>query len=333
MFLDVLFGVLPLFFVMLIGYGASYAPKFPPSVEPALNVFVFYVALPALLYKVVARADISQGVPWGYLWISVVSALLFALICWVLFRYVLRVDRARSLAGMLSTSFGNVSYLGIPVILGVLGSQAGLAAGMGQLIHNIIFMVGFPILAQLMMPAGVGGEHQVSGKRIALTVRNALLYNPVTWAMVCGGAVVIWGLEVPRPIDDTVDLISAAAAPGALFVIGLSLRRTVERTRTCRAQGGALKVRGAKRTMLIMVVGKLLALPLLTVLMLRLFAPQLDPMWFNAAVLMAAMPTSATAYIMAQNDTGDGEPTALAIVVTCALSVIVLPILAQLVLR
>lgn len=131
MFLDVLFGVLPLFFVMLIGYAVSYSPKFPPSVEPALNVFVFYVALPALLYKVVARSDISHGVPLDFLWISVLSTLLFALICWVLFRYLLRVDRGRSLAGMLSTSFGNVSYLGIPVILGVLGSQAGLAAGMG----------------------------------------------------------------------------------------------------------------------------------------------------------------------------------------------------------
>lgn len=67
MFLDVFYGVLPLFFVMLIGYAASYAPKFPPGVEPALNVFVFYVALPALLYKVVARADISDGIPGSFL--------------------------------------------------------------------------------------------------------------------------------------------------------------------------------------------------------------------------------------------------------------------------
>ncbi|HJX76677.1 AEC family transporter [Glutamicibacter sp.] len=333
MFLDVLFGVLPLFFVMLIGYAVSYSPKFPPSVEPALNVFVFYVALPALLYKVVARSDISHGVPLDFLWITVLATLLFALSCWVIFRYVLRVDRGRSLAGMLSTSFGNVSYLGIPVILGVLGSQAGLAAGMGQLIHNVIFMVGFPILAQLMMPIGPGNGHKPSGRRIALTIRNALIYSPVTWAMVIGGAVVMWGIPVPQPIDDTVDLIAAAAAPGALFVIGLSLRRTVQRTLKRRASATAVPVRAAKRTMGIMVVGKMLALPMLTVSLLWIFAPELDAMWFNTAVLMAAMPTSATAYIMAQNDTGDGEPTALAIVITCALSVVVLPVLAQLVLK
>ncbi|MGP9488199.1 AEC family transporter [Glutamicibacter sp. AOP5-A2-7] len=333
MFLDVLFGVLPLFFVMLIGYAVSYSPKFPPSVEPALNVFVFYVALPALLYKVVARADVSRGVPFDFLWVSIVSTLAFALICWVLFRYVLRVERGRSLAGMLSTSFGNVSYLGIPVVLGVLGSQAGLAAGMGQLVHNVIFMVGFPILAQLMMPAGPGNRHKPSGRRIALTVRNALLYSPVTWAMVFGGAVVMWGIPIPKPLDDTVDLIAAAAAPGALFVIGLSLRRTVQRTLDRRAGTAHTKVRGAKRTMLVMVVGKLAALPLLTVSMLWIFAPDLESMWFNTAVLMAAMPTSATAYIMAHNDTGDGEPTALAIVITCALSVIARPVLAQLVLK
>lgn len=116
-------------------------------------------------------------------------------------------------------------------------------------------------------------------------------------------------------------------------MIGLSLRRTVQRTLQRRASATAVPVRATKRTMGIMVVGKMLALPMLTVSLLWLFAPELDAMWFNTAVLMAAMPTSATAYIMAQNDTGDGESTALAIVITCALSVVVLPVLAQLVLK
>lgn len=338
MFLDVLYGVLPLFFVMLIGYGASYAPKFPPSVEPALNVFVFYVALPALLYKVVARADVSQGVPLDFLWISSVSAILFATAIWMGFRFLLRVSRPRALAGMLSASFGNVSYLGIPIILGVMGPQAGFAAGMGQLVHNMIFMVGFPILAQILLPHGSGQQHKASGARIARTVRNALIYSPVTWAMLVGGAVVIGDLAVPKPIDDTVDLISAAAAPGALFVIGMSLKRTIDRARNNRkamvsGQGSASSVRWAKTSLTVMVLGKLVAMPLLTVAMLMAFAPDLDRIWFNAAVLMAAMPVSASAYIMAQNDTGDGEPTALAIVITCVLSVLVLPVLAQFLLK
>ena len=337
MFLDVLYGVLPLFFIMLIGYGTSYAPKFPATVEPALNAFVFYVALPALLYKVVARADISQGVPLSFLWISIAATLLFAGISWIFFRYLLRVGQARALAGMLTTSFGNVSYLGIPVILGVMGPQAGFAAGMGQLVHNIIFMVGFPVLAQIMLPAGIDdGQHPASGSRLLRTIRNALLYSPVTWAMVIGGGVVLSGVQVPRPIDDTIDLLSAAAAPGALFVIGMSLNRTIERSRSTRKPGmqaGEAPILRAKASLLAMVTGKMVALPLLTVLLLQLFAPQLDRIWFNAAVLMAAMPVSATAYIMAHNDTGDGEPTAVAIVITCLLSVIALPVLAQLVLK
>ncbi|PRB75170.1 hypothetical protein CQ012_11545 [Arthrobacter sp. MYb214] len=338
MFLDVLYGVLPLFFVMLIGYGASHAPKFPASVEPALNVFVFYVALPALLYKVVARADISEGVPLAFLWISIVSALLFALLSWLAFRYLLCANRARALAGMLTTSFGNVSYLGIPIILGVMGTEAGFAAGMGQLVHNIIFMVGFPILAQILLPNGKGGQHPASAARIARTIRNALVYSPVTWAMVLGGTVAILGVPVPRPVDDTVDLISAAAAPGALFVIGMSLKRTIDRSRARKhapvaPDGSGAGGSWARTSIAAMVLGKLVAMPLLTVAMLLVFAPDLDRIWFNAAVLMAAMPVSATAYIMAQNDTGDGEPTAVAIVITCVLSVIALPVLAQLVLK
>ncbi|MFJ2621654.1 AEC family transporter [Glutamicibacter sp. NPDC087344] len=337
MFLDVLFGVLPLFLVMLIGFCVSFAPRFPDGVEPALNVFVFYVALPALLYKVVAQADVSAGVPVDFIWVSTLAALVFALCCWAVFRYLVRVDRARALAGMLSTSFGNVSYLGIPVVLGVLGPQAGFAAGMGQLVHNVIFMVGFPILAQLALPASGTSGQKPSAARLARTVRNALVYSPVTWAMVLGGAVVIFAVPVPQPLNDTVDLLSAAAAPGALFVIGMSLRRTIQRSNARRAErrtgaAGSAPARAAKLSLGIMVVGKLVAFPLLTVLLLRVLAPDLDPLWVNAAVLMAAMPTSATAYIMAQNDTGDGEPTAVAIVATCVLAVLVVPLMAQLVL-
>lgn len=338
MFLDVLYGVLPLFFVMLIGYAASHAPKFPASVEPALNVFVFYVALPALLYKVVARADISDGVPFAFLWISIVSALVFALVSWLAFRYLLRADRARALAGMLATSFGNVSYLGIPIILGVMGTEAGFAAGMGQLVHNILFMVGFPILAQIVLPHAGGGQHKASAARIARTVRKALVYSPVTWAMLIGGVVAIFAVPVPQPVDDTIDLVAAAAAPGALFVIGMSLKRTIDRARARKQapaapQGTGTATRWAKTSIAAMVLGKLVAFPVLVVAMLLAFAPDLDRIWFNSAVLMAAMPVSATAYIMAQNDTGDGEPTAVAIVITCVLSVLALPVLSQLALK
>ncbi|WP_313814930.1 AEC family transporter [Glutamicibacter sp.] len=340
MFLDVLYGVLPLFFVMLIGYAASYAPTFPPSVEPALNVFVFYVALPALLYKVVAQADASGGVPSEFFIAVIGATLLFSLLCWIVFRYLMRQDRPRSLAGMLTTSFGNVSYLGIPVILGVMGPQAGLAAGMGQLIHNVIFMVGFPILAQIMLPAAGGKGHKPSAARMLRTIRNALIYSPVTWSMLIGGAVLIFSLPVPKPLNDTVDLLAGAAAPGALFVIGMSLRRTIDRsfrrspTPSSSGEGVVKQApRGSAAALSVMVLGKLVALPLLTVVCLNLLAPQLPAIWFNAAVLMAAMPTSATAYIMAQNDTGDGEPTAMAIVITCMLSVIALPVLSALVLR
>ncbi|WP_431710657.1 AEC family transporter [Glutamicibacter uratoxydans] len=330
MFVDVLFGVLPLFFLMLAGYGASYSKRFA-SVEPALNVFVFYAALPALLYQVVARADISGGVPSEFLWGSAGAALLSAVLFWAIFRYLIRLGRARSLAGMLTASFGNVSYLGIPVILGVLGPQAGFAAGMGQLVHNVIFMVGFPVLAQIALPATQASGQRPNFGRILRTIRAALLYNPVTWAMLAGGAVVTWQIHLPSPVDATVDMLAAAAAPGALFTIGLSLRRTVQRlSRTRVVPDSGEGQRGASSAMLIMVLGKLLVLPLLTVGVLRLFAPQLDAVWFNAAVLMAAVPTSATAYIMAQTDTGDGEPTALAIVITCALSLLTLPLLAQL---
>lgn len=333
MFLDVLLGVLPLFFVMLVGYAASYSKRFASNVEPALNVFVFYIALPALLYQVVSGADVSGGVPLEFLWGGAVAVLLFALLVWAVFRYMLRLNPARSMAGVLTTSFGNVSYLGIPVVLGVLGPHAGFAAGMGQLIHNVIFMVGFPIVAQVMLPVGSAHGHKASAATMLRTARKALVYNPVTWAMVCGGAVLLWQLPVPGPLTSTVDMLAGAAAPGALFTIGLSLRRTVRGIQQKRTAGSEAKAPGAFVAMVLMVAGKLLILPLLTVGLLVLVAPDVDAMWFNTAVLMAAMPTSATAYIMAQADTGDGEPTALAIVITCVLSVLTLPVLAQLFMR
>lgn len=332
MFGDVLFGILPLFLIMIVGYAASHASRFADNVEPALNTFVFYIALPALLFTVVADADPQSGVPLEFLLVTTAATTVFAGLVGLLTRYVLRRSLAQSLAMSLSTGFGNVSYLGIPVVLGVLGSSAGLAAGMGQLVHNVLFMVGFPVLAQLVLPTRRGDQRRRSARTVAMTVRNALLRNPVTWAMLAGGAVLYFDWSLPDPVDRAAQMLAAAAAPGALFTIGLSLRRTVRRIR-----GRAADQRGAARTslpaMVLMVLGKLLLLPALTVASLLWLAPDLDPLWFNTAVLMAAMPVSATAYIMAASETGDGEPTAVGIVLTSALAVLTLPTLAQLFLR
>lgn len=317
MLVNVLLSVLPLFLIMLIGYFASRSAKFGAGAEPAISAFVFYIALPALLFKVVAEAPLDDGIPLSFPIIVIVSCSAFTAFNILISRLLLRQTKPKALQYALSSGYGNVAYLGVPVVIGLVGSQAGLAAGIGQLTHNLYFMLLYPMLFPLL--AG-GQSHGSNGAKIKAAVDKAILKNPVVWGIAAGLLVALAKIELPAPVVQTTDLLAGAAAPGALFAIGLTLSRTVK------------SLNEGRISVLPLITGtasKLLALPLLTVAIAGLLPPMPED-WYQALILMAAMPTSATAFILAQAEDENSEATATTIVLTSGLAIITIPVISML---
>jgi predicted permease len=179
-------------------------------------------------------------------------------------------------------------------------------------------MVGYPILHGLIIAKKTSAARGRTDVRT--TICRALFMNPVVWGVSLGLTVSATNWNVPGPMETFISVLAGAAAPGALFAIGLSLRNAV---RSLRA--GHLRIWPIG----VAAVAKLALLPAITAVFMTLIAPELPYVWKVCLILMAGMPTSATAFVLAQADNGDGKTTGAIIVFTNAASILTLPLVAQ----
>lgn len=212
---------------------------------------------------------------------GVAVAVPFALtVAWVRWRGVSLGDSA--IHAMCAT-FSNVGYMGIPL--------CRIAFGDASLVPGVITMVitACPQFAVAVMmleagrPGGTGGRAgwRVIGRRVGLAlVRNPLLISPVL-----GLGVAMAGLPPPTALDRFLLLLGGAATPCALVATGLMLVQTAGRFRFRLVTG--------------LVLVKLLVKPAIAWL-IAFHLVSMPPAWAETAVIMAALPTGAGAFILAR---------------------------------
>ncbi|PRZ15119.1 AEC family transporter [Nesterenkonia sandarakina] len=349
--LEMLAVIGPMFLVIGVGFAAGFVPRFLGA-RDQLNGFLFYFALPTFIYTAMVTAPPTAGFPW--LAVAVV-AVVTPLVSVGLY-YGSHLLGARGREGAASTSlagsFGNVGYFGIPVAISVFGPEAGLAAGIVHMLHNLIYLNGYPLVRTIVaarteqssaaeqaaaeestdVPAAAGrsgrapktgGVGHLLRTQIGPILRRALLLNPVFIAMALALLVVFSPLGLPAMINESVSLLGQTAVPLALFCVGLALHPAIEGIRS----GGV-----PKRLIVLGTLGKILLLPVLTWLAVLPFYDQLGPIWAGTLIIIAAMPSSTTVYVFAQQYEGDGRLAASILVTSTLACLLTLPLLAELLL-
>ncbi|RJF83411.1 AEC family transporter [Azospirillum cavernae] len=296
---------LPVFAIILAGVLSGKAKLLGPASSEALNKFVYWMALPPVLFLGTARRSLSEifNGPFIGAFLGAMLAVyaLGALIGWLVHR-----ERTQILCMQgLTASFSNTGYMGIPLFLAAFGPDHLAPTILATVIMSAI-MVG---IAVIWLEFANSHGHGL-GK--ALTdVGRALAKNPliVSTAIGIAWAALLPGVAVPRPIATFCELMGAAAGPCALFAIGLFLA------------GRSLKAD-------LVEVGwisalKLLVQPALTwALTVTLFP--MDPFWTGSAIILAALPTGALTFVVAQQYQIYVDRTSSAILVSTVLSVVTL---------
>jgi len=160
-----------------------------------------------------------------------------------------------------------------------------------------------------LLPATVGhhGLHVQrrpdGGLRAAFNVAR----NPLPMSIALGIVVSAVGLPIPSPVEKWLDLLGAAAAPCALFAIGLFL--SDKSVRSGLAEAG------------LATVVKLLLQPLLAMAVLPLFVA-LDSVPGKVALLMAALPSAANAFVLARQFDIHVEQNSASVLLSTAFSVV-----------
>jgi predicted permease len=296
--------VLPIFGLVLCGYLVGRRGSMSEEAIKGLNTFVFNFAIPALLFRAMARGvgPIDFAIVGAY-FSTVLVTFVLAL---ALARLAFRSGAAeRALFGMGSV-FSNTVMLAIPLIFTALGEEAGRELMLIITFHAVLIFPVVTILIEASRGAGKGWR-VLAGRSV-----KSLALNPIILSLLCGLAYGQTGLPLPAPGDRFLALLSAAAAPCALFALGASLT--------------SFKIAGDIKETLTIVAMKLVVHPLIMAGM-AFYVFELPPLAATVAILTAACPAGANVFIMArQYDLYLGR-SASAVLISTAVSVVTLSLL------
>jgi malonate transporter len=306
-------AVIPIFAVIAIGFIATAHRGFGEPLAKAVNDFVYYVALPALLFQSVVKADLSAGVPANFLSVNTISVLAVYSVMLVAGITLFRRNLGSANGFGLVNAWGNVAYLGIPLLAAIKGPGSAFPAAIASLLHNLLCIAAFLIFATVARQR----EYGESGlKQVLPAIVRRVLINPVFLPVAVGVAVSLVHLPIPQPVDKTVSLLAPVAAPGGLFALGVMLRSAFRGLREGKIPVSEISVA---------VVAKLALMPALAYLLTEFVFP-MPPMWAAVTVTMCALPNAATVFVLTQQYKAyEAESTAI-VVATTVLSLGTLPL-------
>jgi malonate transporter and related proteins len=303
----ILTNIIPVFALIALGFGAARSGYIGPHVAPAMLLFVFNLAIPALLFRTSVNVDGNAGAPW-LLWAAFFGA---AAVVWAATTLAARFNPALADAGgasaAMAATFGNVALLGLPLAISHFGKEAAVPVSLLLSIHA-------PLL-WLAATLHIESARQGSVPNAALLLRQLALElarNPIVIALL---AAALWrwgGLGLNPVADKFLELLGNGGIPAALVALGLSL--------------SAYSLKGQWSAIAILIGLKMLLLPLM-VWAITTWLIELPILWKQVAIMLAAMPTGANAYLFARRYESAGPAvsgnialgTAIAVFTTAAL--------------
>ncbi|MDO5091661.1 MAG: AEC family transporter [Cardiobacteriaceae bacterium] len=282
-------AVLPVFFVIFVGWLFGRGKR-EVAGDKLLNDYALYVALPALLFVAIARADRGDLGQWAFVFASLGGIA----VAWVVGLAIARragVAAPSSSVIAMGACYGTTGYLGVPVLIAAYGSEAALPAALATVIHNI------PAIAAVILRHEMADATWRTGMRRAGRVVGR---NPLLLAVLAGLAVALADVALPPVVMRGAEFVGLSAGPVALFALGLGLSRL---------QSGGEGAAWVGRIVLV----KLLLQPLVTLALAWLLGLR-DGVWLAVAVVMAAQPVGAGVYVFARQYGVAPERVALAIV-------------------
>jgi malonate transporter len=303
--LSMLTIVLPVFALIFAGWIARRTGMLGPQAATELNRFVVYLALPALLFDIVAHAS------WAQLWQPEFIAV-FGLSCLIVFALTvaIRLRGARHLADAaidgLNAGYANTGYIGFPLALVALGRDALAPATIATVITVCVLFA----IAIVLIEAGLQSE--TSRSLMLLKVIKSLARNPLLIAPALGAAVPAAGVTIPASAETFLKLLGGAASPCALVALGLFLAQTREANNN--NTGSTALLAGFK----------LLLQPLIA-WALAAFVFQMPPLLTHTAVLLAALPTGTGPFMLAEFYRREAEVTSSVILVSTIVSLLSIP--------
>ena len=298
-------ATLPIFALILLGFGCARGRLFGPTATEVLNRFVVYLALPAVLFRGMAKTSVPQLLNVGFLASFGIPMALTFLVSFGLARRARGPLTDASIEG-LTAAYPNTAFIGIPLCLITLGPASLPATVISSFLVICVLMAVTIVLIEIDRQ-----EERHLGRTVG-KVGVSLLKNPLLVSPLVGIAWAMTSLPLPAPVDSFAALLGNAATPCALVTIGLFLAE--------KQPGGSAVAVGR------LVFLKLFFQPALTAL-LALTVFRMTPLWTHAAILLSALPIGTGPFMLAKLYERDAAVASRAILLTTVGSVVTISVL------
>ncbi|SDU90489.1 AEC family transporter [Pseudomonas sihuiensis] len=268
----------PIFILIGLGFFSARIALVNRDQVRGMGTFVIYFALPSLVFKALAERSLSEVLNGPYLAAYAMASLSLFGIGLLLARRWRGLDLSSSAILAMGMAVPNSGFVGYPIAVMVIGPTAALAMALGMLVENLLMI---PLALAIAEAGRQGGQGWTVVRETALR----LLRNPLIIAIVLGLGMSLLELRLPVVPARVIEMLAAASAPVALFVIGATLN--------------GMKAGGMAADLAQTSIGKLILHPLLMFAALSL-VPGVDPLLMVAGVLFASAPMLSVFPILGQ---------------------------------
>ena len=300
---DVVNLALPYFSLIFIGFACGRLRRLPEQGLAWMNFFLLYVSLPALLFGITSRTPFEELNNPPFLIATTCGTAIAFFLAMGAGRLVGKISfRDATLAG-LAGGYGNIGYMGPGLALAVLGTKASAPTALIFCCDSIFLFSVVPLLIALTDHSEHHWLHA-----LGLLIKQIIL-NPLIMSACAGALAAAFHFHPPVAIDNTLSFLQNAAAPMALFVLGVTV---------------ALRPFGRVPWEVSAVVAvKLLIHPLIVLALMLLLGP-FPKSWALTAILMAALPPALNVFVIARQNEAWVEPASVAVMIGTFASVITL---------
>jgi len=265
--------IFPIFAIMLVGIVFAKIGLFDIAAAQAINKFVFFAAVPALLFSLLSGAAFGI-VDWRLLGLYFLSEIVIFTTGAMVARLLFKCEPGEALLLGMASCFVNHVFFILPIAHIIYGELADVSVTAIIVMDTILIFAGTII----------GLEIASSREQSLWKIMGIFIRNPVLMAIFTGLLMNILGVGVHEGISTFTSFVGSAAAPAALFSLGIILAST---------RGAVLDLAA------ITVVGlKVLVHPLIAWLFFTSFV-DFNQLWRDPAMLVAAGPCGAMPFVLA----------------------------------
>lgn len=272
--------VLPLFFLMALGYALKKWNMYEDDTLKTINKLVFKVFLPVYLFNSIYTTDLSEVFDIKVILFAVAGLLLWYLLLMGIIPLIEKKNAKRGVMvqGMFRSNF---VLFGLPVAISLCGEDK---IGITSLLMGIIVPI-YNVLAVVTLECFRGGRTSI--KKIA----RGIVTNPLIIASLLGVLAYMIKLKLPYAVEKTMIDVGKIATPLALIALGGGFQFS--------------RIKGDMKQLVLSVAGKLIVSSLFMVIPAILLGFRNEVL--VPILLMSGAPTAVSSYTMAQQMGGDGD--------------------------